>query len=149
MGRYDPKTPSSFNALSILMTLVVGGAVYAAFTFAPHYYPLLQIRALIGEAANSGYRQHKDDVIYKSLVGKAEKLNIGLERNDFLIERERYGHGELTDFPYSQRKVYQKRGKSITVSFEKYVDVKWLFIDKWTEIKLSASRTVELSQVTW
>jgi hypothetical protein len=149
MGRYDPKTPSSFNGLNFVLFLVVAGGGYVGLTFAPHYYPLWEIRGLIGEAANKGYREHDNGVIRRDLVSKAKAANLDIEREDIAVSRGTFENDELSDMSRAERALNRRRGKTITVSFQRYVDVKWLFVDKWAEIELSSSRTVELTQVKW
>ena len=149
MGVYDPKTPKSFNGLSFIMTLVAATLVYFGATFLPHYAIIVPIRGLLAEAANAAYREFDDRTLKERIVSKAKQKGLDVESEDISIERTRYEDGELSDLDYEQRRARNKRGKTITVAYERFVDVKWLFIEKWTEVRLSSTRTVELTQVTW
>ena len=149
MGVYDPKTPKSFNGLSLVMTLIAAALVYFGATFLPHYAIIIPMRGLLAEAANSAYREFDDRTLKERIVSKAKQQGLDVESEDISIERTRYEDGELSDLDYEQRRARNKRGKTITVAYERFVDVKWLFIEKWTEVRLSSTRTVELTQVTW
>lgn len=149
MGVYDPRTPKSFNGLTFIMTLVAAAAVYFGATFLPHYTIIIPMRGLLAEAANAGYREFDDRKLKDRIVTKAKQKGLDVEYEDIFIERTRYEEGELSGLDFDQRRARNKRGKTITVGYERFIDVKWLFVEKWTEVRLSSTRTVELTQVTW
>ena len=149
MGVYDPRTPKSFNGLTFIMTLVAAAAVYFGATFLPHYTIIIPMRGLLAEAANAGYREFDDRKLKDRIVTKAKQKGLDVEYEDIFIERTRYEEGELSGLDFDQRRASNKRGKTITVGYERFNDVRWLFVEKWTEVSLSSTRTVELTQVTW
>ena len=131
------------------MTLVAAAAVYFGATFLPHYTIIIPMRGLLAEAANAGYREFDDRKLKDQIVTKAKQKGLDVEYEDIFIERTRYEEGELSGLDFDQRRARNKRGKTITVGYERFIDVKWLFVEKWTEVRLSSTRTVELTQVTW
>ena len=149
MGVYDPKTPKSFNGLSFIMTLAAAALLYVGATFLPHYAIIIPMRGLLSEAANAAYREFDDRKLKERIVSKAKEQGLDVEYEDISIERTRYEDGELSDLDFKQRRARNKRGKTITIAYERFIDVKWLFVEKWTEVRLSSTRTVELTQVTW
>ena len=149
MGVYDPRTPKSFNGLTFIMTLVAAAAVYFGATFLPHYTIIIPMRGLLAEAANAGYREFDDRKLKDRIVTKAKQKGLDVEYEDIFIERTRYEEGELYGLDFDQIRASNKRDKTITVGYERFNDVRWLFVEKWTEVSLSSTRTVELTQVTW
>jgi len=149
MGRYDPKTPSSANSLNFLLAVVFAGLGYASFYLGPYYWPLFKLRGMMNVAAASGYREFNNDIILKKLLEKAKDLDLECEERDFVLEREPLTWEELRDLPEATQRMSKRRGKSLTISYQKFVDAKWPFIDKWTELDLNTSKTADLSLVTW
>ena len=148
MGVYDPKTPKSFNGLSFIMTLAAAALVYVGATFLPHYAIIIPMRGLLSRRPMPPI-EFDDRKLKERIVSKAKEQGLDVEYEDISIERTRYDAGELSDLDFKQRRARNKRGKTITIAYERFIDVKWLFVEKWTEVRLSSTRTVELTQVTW
>jgi hypothetical protein len=149
MGRYDPKTPSAANSFNLFLALGVAIFGYAACIFVPYYWPLLQLRGMVHATSNAGYKEYNNDKLLQELMRKSATVDLEIELEDFAIEREPMGWDELQKMPAAVRAYARQRGQSITVSFHQSVDAKWPFIDKWTPLELTLSKTTDLSPVEW
>jgi hypothetical protein len=85
------KQPSSFNPVSLVLLLALGGAVYAGVKFAPPYWRDRQVKTLVDEAANRFYRERSNPGIEATLRTDltAQIRALGIDDPDLVVSVER------------------------------------------------------------
>lgn len=155
MGQYDPKKPSAFNPVNIAIVLGLAALGYGGAFYLPHWWPVWQLSGIMHGIGNEAYRNADDTKLMANLLKEAQRTKLGLTEQNFTIERHPYTPEELevaadgkpiTDHA---RKVYETRGKSISIHLEHSVDAKWPLMDKWTTLTFRRTVNTDLSTIKW
>lgn len=155
MGQYDPKKPSAFNVVNILIVLGLGTAGYVGWWYLPHWWPVWQLSGIMRGVGNEAYREYNNDKLLAKLLKESARTKLGLNEHNFSIERVAYTPEEIEQALEGKtatdhmRDLFAKRGKTVRIDFENTVNAKWPLQEKVTPITFRRTVTVDLSIIEW
>lgn len=155
MGQYDPKKPSAFNVVNILIVLVLGTGIYVGAWYLPHWYPVWKLTGIMHGVGNDAYRETNDEKLMERLLKESVRTGLRLSKENFTIERVPYTPEEIEEALAGKansdhaRKTFDKRGRRIFIYFENTVDAKWPFMEKYTPLTFTRTVETDLAIIKW
>lgn len=155
MGQYDPKKPSAFNIVNILIVLGLGTVGYLGWWYLPHWYPVWQLSGIMRGAANDAYREFNNDKLLQKLLKDSQRTGLKLTAENFTIERTGYTNEEMQaavegkELSDHARMLFEQRGKTITIYFENTVTAKWPLQDKSRPLTFRRTVSMDLATIKW
>lgn len=155
MGQYDPKKPSAFNVVNVILVLVLGTVGYLGWFYVPHWWPVWQLTGIMRGVGNDAYREYNNDKLLEKLLKESKRTGLKLTAQNFTIERRAYTPEEMaealkgTNMSDAARLLFEQRGKAITLYFEYNVNARWPLRETSRPLTFRRTVTVDLSIIQW
>lgn len=122
LRRWLSSEAGKFNFVTLLLLLIVAGAIYAAILFAPPYIDNGKLEEKMRMVANLAHRQKDDTKLRHELERELKMIELDLPYEAIKIERDPVG-GKWIDIniDYAREVELVPFGKIVTLNFSSFV----------------------------